>query len=72
MNGINGNNDVLRIKVCILNVDGHSMKYALHSSSLIRCNGQCDSLKYFHQACLNCFYVNLYVETYKDLHDNNV
>ena len=33
---INGNNDVLRIKLCILNVDGNSMKYALHSSSLIR------------------------------------
>ena len=26
----------------------------------------------FHQAGLNCFYVSLYVETYKDLHDNNV
>ena len=26
----------------------------------------------FHQASLNCFYVILYVETYKDLHDNNI
>ena len=26
----------------------------------------------FHQASLNWFYVSLYVETYKDLHDNNV
>ena len=26
----------------------------------------------FHQENLNCFYVSLYVETYKDLHDNNI
>ena len=26
----------------------------------------------FHHASLNCFYLGLCVETYKDLHDNNV
>ena len=26
----------------------------------------------FHQASLNCFYVSLYIETCKELHDNNV
>ena len=48
------------------------LKPETHSSSLIRHIGQCDSTRYFSPSKFNCFYVSLYVETYEDLHDNNI
>ena len=44
----------------------------LHSSSQFGASANVTHSNIFHQESLNCFCVSLYVETYKDLHNNNI